>query len=276
MAYNRETAATSYGTTYLEHEPHSRRAARRHLRRALWEIEPVQTQMTNVNDLVRLQETDVALDSRRGSLADCEARLGDSEELVALRERIAALQEALRQAQAAQKDVEVEADDLKAKIAPQETKLYSGSVKIPKELAGLQADIDQLKRHLSSVEDRDLEALAAVEVADNELRTATAELEAMESGHNEEQADLEMRIAQLSSEIAEYAEQREDRSSEIDADVLRTYDRIRIAHGGRAVAKLDRNLCLGCRISLPTNLVNRARAGHTLVQCPNCERILHS
>ncbi len=236
----------------------------------------VQTQMTNVNDLVRLQETDVALDSRRGSLADAEARLGETEELIALRERIEVLRETLRQAHAAQKDVEVEADDLKAKIAPQETKLYSGTVKSPKELASLQADVDQLKRHLSMVEDRDLEALAAVETAETELRTAAAELDATDSAWKEEQTDLQARIVQLSAAIAEYAEQREERSADIAADVLRTYDRIRIAHGGRAVAKLDRNLCLGCRISLPTNLVNRARAGHTLVQCPNCERILHA
>lgn len=236
----------------------------------------VQTQMTNVSDLVRLQETDIALDSRRASLADAEARLGETEDLTALRERVAALRQVLHQAQSAQKDVEVEADDLKAKIAPQETKLYGGSVKAPKELAGLQADIDQLKRHLSAVEDRDLESLAAVEAAETELRNASGELESTEAAWNEDQSDLRTRIAQLTGEIAEYAEQRGDRSAEIDGELLRSYDRIRLAHAGRAVAKLDRNLCLGCRISLPTNLVNRARAGHTLVQCPNCERILYA
>jgi predicted nucleic acid-binding Zn-ribbon protein len=40
------------------------------------------------------------------------------------------------------------------------------------------------------------------------------------------------------------------------------------------MARLDRNLCLGCRISLPVSTVNRARAGAVVVQCPNCERIL--
>ena len=41
------------------------------------------------------------------------------------------------------------------------------------------------------------------------------------------------------------------------------------------MAKLDRDLCTGCRISLPTNMVNKARSGNALVQCPNCERILY-
>jgi predicted nucleic acid-binding Zn-ribbon protein len=32
--------------------------------------------------------------------------------------------------------------------------------------------------------------------------------------------------------------------------------------------------CSGCRISLPMNLIQRAR-GDELVQCVNCERILY-
>ena len=117
--------------------------------------------MTWIHDLRRLQETDAALDIRRGSLDDAEAHLGESEELH--RRPSARARTGRRRcasARSAQKDVDLEADDLKAKITPAETKLYSGAIKNPKELTDLQADIDQLKRHLSAVEDRDLEALA--------------------------------------------------------------------------------------------------------------------
>jgi predicted nucleic acid-binding Zn-ribbon protein len=230
--------------------------------------------MTRSSDLWLLQETDTALDSRRGSLDDAQSRLGESEELLAARAHVDQLRAALHAAEAAQKDVELEADALKAKITPQETKLYSGAIKNPKELADLQADIDQLKRHLSAIEDRDLEALAAVESAEHELRAAEAELAAIEAAWREEQSELTERVGRLTLEIAEYAQLREDRASVIEPEVLRTYDRLRQAHQGRGAAKLDRSLCTGCRISLPTNLVNRARAGSALVQCPNCERIL--
>jgi hypothetical protein len=232
--------------------------------------------MTRVADLWRLQETDVALDSRRGSLDDAEARLGETEEIVALRARVDELRAAQRRAAAAQKDVELEADDLRAKIGPQETKLYSGAIKNPKELADLQSDIDQVKRHLSTLEDRDLEALAALETADGELRAAAAELEAMESALREEQSELSRRIAQLREEIAGYEEERRERAEDLDSALVQMYDALRLMHQGRAVAKLDRNVCLGCRISLPTNIVNKARAGNALVQCPNCERILYA
>jgi predicted nucleic acid-binding Zn-ribbon protein len=230
--------------------------------------------MTRFADLWRLQETDIALDSRRASLADAEARLGESEDVIAARAKHAELLAVLVAAESAQRAVEVEADDLKSKIAPQEKKLYSGAIKNPKELGDLQADIDQLKRHLSAIEDRDLEALGAVESADGAARAAAAELASVESAWNEEQSDLTERAQRLTGEVAIYDAERRERAGEIDPETLKAYDRLRAAHQGRAMAKLDRNLCTGCRISLPTNVVNKARAGSALVQCPNCERIL--
>ena len=74
----------------------------------------------------------------------------------------------------------------------------------------------------------------------------------------------------------EQEERRNVQAEEVDGKLLANYDRIRRAHQGRGIAKLDRNLCLGCRISLPSNMVNKARAGSALEQCPNCERILYA
>ncbi|HLB24166.1 MAG TPA: C4-type zinc ribbon domain-containing protein [Dehalococcoidia bacterium] len=232
--------------------------------------------MSRLSDLVRLQETDLALDTRRASLADADARLGETEVIVALRVRVDELRAIARTAEASQKDVDLEADALRAKIAPAEQKLYSGSIKNPKELADLQADIDQLKRHLSSVEDRDLEALAAAETAQGDLRAAETELAALEQAWRDEQTALHDRIDQATAEIAAFEAERLQQAAAIDPELLARYDHIRRVHQGRGVAKLDRNLCLGCRISLPVSAVNRARAGNVLVQCPNCERILYT
>ncbi len=230
--------------------------------------------MTRFAGLLRLQEIDSALDTRRASRDEARSRIGESEEVVAARAAAEERARALRSSEGAQKDVELQADEIKGKIAQAEEKLYSGRIKNPKELADLQADVDQLKRQLSSTEDRDLEALGAAEDAAAEAKAAAAGADALERAWREEQKELASRAGRLDAEIAELEEQRNSQAQDVDADVLRVYDHIRRAHQGRGVAKLDRNLCLGCRISLPTNIVNRARAGSTLVQCPNCERIL--
>ncbi len=233
-------------------------------------------QMNRIADLWKLQEIDSALDSRRASLEDAESRLGSSEDVEAARATLDERMAAKRAAESAQKDVEIQADDLKLKIAPAEEKLYGGSIKNPRELSDLQADIDQLKRQLSAAEDADLAALGAAEAADIALRETESELAALEAAWREEQAEARERIARLSVEIAGYDAARDERASGVDGDLLRNYDHVRRAHHGRGMAKHDRNLCLGCRISLPVQTVNRARAGSTLVQCPNCERILYA
>jgi predicted nucleic acid-binding Zn-ribbon protein len=232
--------------------------------------------MARLAELWRLQEIDSALDTRRASLEDAQARIGESEELIAARALVEARRVTLKEAQAAQKDAEVEADDLKVKIGAAEQQLYSGTIKNPKELASLQADVDQLKRHLSTLEDKDLEALGAVETADNELRVAETEATALEAAWREEQAELKERVTRLTAEIAGYDRERAELAADIDSALLKTYDHTRRTHHGKGMARLDRNLCLGCRISLPTNIVNRARSGSALVQCPNCERILYA
>jgi predicted nucleic acid-binding Zn-ribbon protein len=232
--------------------------------------------MSRISDLWQLQEIDSALDTRRASLEDAEARIGSSEEVAAAQATLDERRGTLREARDAQRDLETQAEDQKGKIAPAEEKLYSGAIKNPRELSDLQADIAQLKQQLSTLEDRVLEAIAAVEAAEGDERTAAAELAALDQAWREEQEDLAERVSRLRAEIAGYDEQRRERAEYIDTDLLRTYDHVRRAHQGKGIAKVDRNLCLGCRISLPVTLVNKARNSNNTIQCPNCERILYA
>ena len=230
--------------------------------------------MMRTADLWRLQEIDSALDARRATIEDAQSRIGPSDEVAAARAELDEKVAAHRAAESAQRDLELQADDLRAKIAPAEQKLYSGAIKNPKELADLQHDIEQHKRQLSTIEDLDIDALSAVEVAEHARSEAQARLETLEREWSEEQQALADRVERLTDEVAGYEAERRDQATDIEPDILRTYEHVRRAHQGKGVARLDRNLCLGCRISLPTSTVNKARAGNALVQCPNCERIL--
>jgi predicted nucleic acid-binding Zn-ribbon protein len=230
--------------------------------------------MMRTADLWRLQEIDSALDARRATVEDARARLGESDDVAAARTLLEEKISVHRAAQSAQKDLELQADEVRSKIGPGEQRLYSGVIKNPKELSDLQHDIEQHKRQLSAIEDQDIEALTALEAAEREAREARQDLEALEQAWRQEQAELSERIERLTEEIAGYEAERRDQAADIEPGLLRVYDHVRRAHQGRGVARLDRNLCLGCRISLPTSTVNKARAGNALVQCPNCERIL--
>jgi len=66
--------------------------------------------MTDVAELLLLQDTDVALDRALSRLIEIEAALGEPEELVAARETAAEKAAAAHDARSQQKDLELAAD----------------------------------------------------------------------------------------------------------------------------------------------------------------------
>jgi len=231
--------------------------------------------VTSIAELYALQETDLAIEAARAALADIESRLGEAEELVAAREAVVARQEEARAAEKRFKEQEFLADEVTRKIEPIEKKLYAGSVHNPKELEDLQQDIDSLKRRRSTLDDEALAAMEALEEAQQALRGAQLELEQLERTHGAEQQELQSRKREIEREIAASQARRAEQAPGIDEGLMRLYDRLAATRQGRAVAKVVGGACQGCRISLPTNLVQRARASSEIVQCSSCERILY-
>lgn len=231
--------------------------------------------MTHVADLYALQEVDSALDGCRASLADAESRVGETEELVQARERVATLKQALEEAEKQQRVQEWQIDDMREKIEPLEKKLYGGTIRNPKELEDLQQDVDSLKRRQRALEDRDLEIMVTVEEIQRESSEAQRLLAEVQAAWEVEQERLSRQQEELRSEIAALEDRRAQQVALVESSVLGMYEHLRTTRQGRAVAKVERGLCQGCRISLPMNILHRARGGTEIVQCSSCERILY-
>lgn len=231
--------------------------------------------VTSIAALYALQELDLSIAAARTGIADAEARLGEPEELEEARKQAEEAREAAREAEHALKEREFEADELRKKIEPLEQKLYKGTLVNPKELQDLQLDIDSLKRRRSELEDRALEAMETLEQAQQALAEAENELQQITDTTQAEHGELRDRGQQLEAEIAGLERRRAEQAAGIEAGLLRLYDRLIESRQGRAVAKVEGGACQGCRISLPMNLIQRARAGTDIVQCSSCERILY-
>jgi predicted nucleic acid-binding Zn-ribbon protein len=231
--------------------------------------------VASVAELYMLQELDQALEAARAALADAQSRLGEPEELAEARNAVVERQDELRTAEKLFKAREWEADELRRKIEPVEQRLYQGNVQNPKELEDLQRDVESLKRRRSDLEDRALEAMEVLEQAQQALDEAQRELQELTESTGTEQEALGSRQASLQGEIASLESQRAEQAARIDASSLQLYDRLYATRQHRPVAKVQGGACQGCRISLPMNLLQRARSGSGLVQCSSCERILY-
>lgn len=230
--------------------------------------------MTLVTELFNLQEIDLGLDRARARLEEIEEGIQESEELVEARRVRSEKEEVLSGFRARQKDIEWEVDEVRAKASEMEARLYGGTVRNPKELSDLDADVRALKGQTSRREDVLLALMEEVEAAEAEFRAADALYSQLEAAWQANREELLREKAGLEPEIARLEAQREQQAARIDRASLGLYGRLRERRGGQAVARVERGMCQGCRITLPMSVLQKTRVGAGLVQCVSCERIL--
>jgi len=229
--------------------------------------------MTSAADLFALQEIDLRRDARRAVIADIEARLGETDELIEARESVGDAEAAVDRLKKRQRDLDNDLADLDAKMRPLETRLYDGSVRNPKELSDMQREFESLKKRRSELDDAGLAMIESNERAARALKEAQAEYAAAEAAWRKDQAQLNATKKASEAEMATLDADKANRTKGMDAGAIGLYENLRAKHQGRAVAVVLRDVCQGCRISLPSHMVQKMRAGAT-VQCTNCERIL--
>ncbi|MSQ15715.1 MAG: hypothetical protein EXR50_07630 [Dehalococcoidia bacterium] len=231
--------------------------------------------MSRVSQLYDLQETDSEIMVRETALGNIEARLGESDDILSARQVLAEDRERAAALEPVQRDHEWQIDDFKTKISAVETKMYSGSVLSSRELTNLQEEVEALKRGQSRIDDALLVVLEQLEGLQISIRVQQSKLSQMEVEWDEEQQRLNAEKAKVNSELDRYKVRRSGQSSLVDPRDLSLYQSLIKGRGGRAVARVERNGCQGCRISIPLYQVQRARSGNEVVQCPSCERILY-
>lgn len=230
--------------------------------------------MTVTLDLAALQDIDDELSRVRGELADVEAKIGPDEELEAARAQMSELDAELLSVAKKEKALAGEADTIGEKIATEEGRLYEGTVKLPKELAGLEQEIDSLRSRKSDVEDAALNLLER----SSELETSRAAVAKTESeldtAWQSNQSTLVARASSLRNDEEALLVKRHNQTDAIGAGTLDLYENLRRRKAGIAVSVLDGVLCGGCRIAMPEAVSRRVLSSSDLPQCPNCERIL--
>jgi hypothetical protein len=230
--------------------------------------------MAAVADLLSLQETDLKLDQALARLSEIEEALGESEELTQARATVEEKTAAVHALHVEQKDLELTVDEIRNKAADIEKKLYSGSVKNPKELQDLDADLKSLREETRRREEKLLAVLVSVDEAESDLGAAADALAAVDREWRSGQEQLLQEKARIEPEAARLRALRDEEAAGFERNLLSLYNVLRERRGGRAVARVERGMCQGCRISLPMSVIQRARTGNGIIQCVSCERIL--
>ncbi|HLX89371.1 MAG TPA: C4-type zinc ribbon domain-containing protein [Acidimicrobiales bacterium] len=229
--------------------------------------------------LLELQEHDTRIDQLRHRRATLPARaeLADTEAAQArLEARMAGVRAQRDEHGAHQAALEEQIEASKARRAELEKRMFGGQVSAARDLQAMDEEVRHLARHISDLEDRELEVMELLEPLDGDLQAADVERHSLDA----RAAQLKGLIAEAEKEIdAELDEEltpRQPLAEGLPPELLRRYEALRTKLGGTGAARLVGNSCSGCHLTLPAMEVDRIKKAppDAVITCDNCGRIL--
>jgi len=226
--------------------------------------------------LFRLQQIDSQLDQDRRRLTEIEAILNNNEALNEAQKSVKGAMEAGDRARMGLRKAEEAVQAQRVKIEQTNATLYGGKIRNPKELQDLQNEIGALKRYLSILEDRQLEAMLELEEVEKLEVAASAELAKVQKEVQALHANLIQEQATLTQNVRNTEVERQAAISAIPAEDLSLYEQLRRQRRGVAVARITDKACSACGTTLNASLLHAARSPNQLNRCDSCGRILYS
>ena len=229
--------------------------------------------------LLEVQEHDTITDQlrhrratlpERADLADVDKRLlaldAHATEVGGQRDELGARQTALEQ--------QIEAS--RTRRTTLEKRLFGGTVAAARELQAMSDEVKHLARHISELEDRELEVMESIEPLDGELGAAQQERQSLQAEAGRLRAAIAEGESKLDTDIAAQLEARAAAAEGVRAELLGRYEQLRAKLGGTGAARLVGESCGGCHLALPSMEIDRIRRAPPgeLITCEQCGRIL--
>jgi predicted nucleic acid-binding Zn-ribbon protein len=140
-------------------------------------------------------------------------------------------------------------------------------VKSNREYEALQHEITALEEKNSGLEDKILEIMDRSEQISRQISEEEQSLKA-------ETAKVGEARAKLDKEQEDLRHERKRLVVDMDATLLKRYDRIRANKGGRAVTTVNTGACGGCHRRIPPHEMQNLKRDDKIIMCEGCGRIL--
>ncbi len=232
--------------------------------------------MSRPRNLYQLQKIDSQLDQHQKRLHEIARTLADNAALKQAQTQANQAQQVLENAQKELRSSETKVKDQRLKIGQTEANLYGGKIRNPKELQDLQVEVAALKRFLTVLEDRQLEAMLQVDEVAGENETVQAALAAAQGAAHDLQVQLLGEKGTIETHQQKLKIERQACLSPINTDDQKIYSQLRKQRAGVAVSQVTGGACSACGATLTAALFQAARSPSQITNCSTCGRILYA
>jgi predicted nucleic acid-binding Zn-ribbon protein len=225
--------------------------------------------------LFRLQQIDSELDKIYSRLNEIEAKLADDLQIRLAQEKVEDAHQEQNDAALHLRRAEVDVQSQRSKIEQSEATLYSGKVKNPKELQDLQNEAEALKRYLTILEDRQLEAMLVLDDAEENYQATAKSHSGIVEEINLQNNQLLKEKELLNQDLTRQESERQAAASNINANDLESYNALRSKKSGVAVSRVVERTCSACGSTLSAATYGSAQIPTKITHCDTCRRILY-
>ena len=231
--------------------------------------------MNQTAHLYRVQKLDLALDHNNKRIQEIDRLLDSDKTIQSAKNQIRTAKIDSQKAHQTLREIEENSRSIQTKIQISESKLYGGKITNPKELQDIQNEIASLKRHLSNIEDEQLEAMMALENYEQKLKQAETDLIKAQADFSQKSAGLLGEKSQIQKENERLSKERSATVSFVSDDALELYQNLRANKNGRPMAIIEDQCCAACGTSLRPAELQSAKS-IKITYCPSCGRILYA
>lgn len=171
---------------------------------------------------------------------------------------------------------EDEITQVRTRKARNDERLGSGAITQSKQLEELQHENVSLERRQGELEDRELEVMEKAEAVQEVLDRLLAERDQRLADRTAAEQARDAAWVAIDEELATTSAERTRVATEVPADLLKLYEKIRAAEGGVGAAEIARGRCGGCRLDFMGNEIAAFRAAppDEVLRHEECTRIL--
>jgi hypothetical protein len=228
----------------------------------------------NLERLIRLQETTLAIDAASKRLAAMPGRRQALDQSLArARADVAKTKDELANLQKDRRKLEGELAAVETRISKYQGQLME--VKTNKEYQAMLHEIETVKGERSALETKILQGMEAADDLEarirekegllaSEMRTVDAGLGALKEEEN-----------RLEDERAALEKTRGEIEGGLPGELVAEFQRIARGRGGVAVTRILNGLCQACSVRIQPRIVQEARRAEGLVRCDSCRRFLY-
>jgi predicted nucleic acid-binding Zn-ribbon protein len=228
--------------------------------------------------LRRVQQIDTEADGKKrqiDELAD-KHRLGElADRLQRAGAELGEREAKLSELQLKQHKLDGELELLSQKIEKEESRMMSGTIMNPKELAAIQAEIVSLRGKRDQMETEDLEEMEVLDGFRSDIdktQELIAELTEQEKLARKAYQD---ELAEKQGELAELEAMRDQLKERLDPEMVSIYEQLLEQKDGLAVVQIMQGRsCGGCRIEFSRTQIDRFQHEEGVFRCEYCRRML--